>query len=138
MNASRHRTALMAFGMFFALLLVNALISYLNIRGLHQTDGSVRHTYDVISALSEVLATVLDAETGQRGFLITEDMRFLEPYTVANARVDQRLEDLEGLLSDNDKQLANLAELKELVHKRLKILEDVLDLQRSQGSAAAR
>ena len=138
MNISRHRTALLAFGMVFAALLVNALISYLNIRRLHQTDGSVRHMYDVISALGEVLATVLDAETGQRGFLITEEKGFLEPYTVANARVDQRLEDLERLLSDNDRQLANLAELKELIHKRLKILADVLDLKRSQGSAAAR
>src|SRR6185503_15789340 len=105
MNASRHRTALMAFGMVFAVLLVNALISYLNIRRLHQTDGSVRHTHDVISALSEVLATMLDAETGQRGFLITEDAQFLEPYTVAKPRVDQRLQDLEGLLVDNDTQL---------------------------------
>jgi signal transduction histidine kinase len=138
MNSSRHRTALMVFGMVFAVLLVNALISYLNIRRLRETDGSVRHTYDVISALGEVLATVLDAETGQRGFLITGETSFLEPYKAANARVGLRLEDLEGLVSDNDEQLANLAELKTLVHERLKMLDDVLDLQRSQGSATAR
>jgi len=128
----------MAFGMVFAVLLANGLISYLNIRRLRETDGSVRHTYDVISALGQVFAAVLDAETDQRGFLIAGEMGFLEPYKRANARIRLRLEDLEGLLSDNDIQIANLTDLKELVHERLKILDEVLDLHRSQASAAAR
>jgi len=136
MNALRHRTALIAFGMVFAVLLVNALISYLNIRRLRETDRSVRHTYDVISALREVLSTVVDAETGQRGYLITKENSFLKPYTAANERIDGRLQELQELLSDNDKQSRNLAELRTLVRKRFEALNEVLQLQRTQGSAA--
>src|SRR5207244_11069125 len=106
-------------GMVFAVLLVNALISYLNIRRLRETDRSVRHTYDVISALGELMATVLDAETGQRSVLIAEKKQFLEPYTLADTPVDRRLQELTEMVSDNDQQSANLAELKDLVEERL-------------------
>src|SRR6188768_4041451 len=138
MSSSRHRTALLAFGMFFAVLLVNALISYLNIRRLRETDVSVRHTYDVITALGAIQATVLDAETGQRGYLLTEDARFLKPYEDAVAQVDQRLQMLKELVSDNPDQSTNRNELQELVQNRLDILADVLNVQMTVGENAAR
>ena len=135
---NRRRTALFAFGMVFAVLLVNALISYLNIRRLRETDNSLRRTYDVITALGELQSTVLDAETGQRGFLLTEDTRFLKPYDDAVARVDQRLQTLKELLSDNPEQTANLTELRILAQKRLAVLFEVLNVQKTEGVGAAR
>ncbi|MFN0017644.1 MAG: sensor histidine kinase [Pirellulaceae bacterium] len=137
MSSSRHRTAIIAFGMVFAVLLANALISYLNIRRLRETDGSVRHTYDVITALGEVQSTVLEAETGQRGYLLTEDARFLKPYEDALAQVDQRLQTLRELVSDNPAQVANRDELQDLVQNRLNILAFVLNLQKTKGAKAA-
>src|SRR4029078_10988509 len=112
--------------------------SYLNIRRLRETDRSVRHTYDVISALREVLSTVVDAETGQRGYLMTKENSFLKPYTAANERIDGRLQELQELLSDNDKQSRNLDELRTLVRKRFETLNEVLQLQGTQGPASAR
>ena len=128
----------MAFGMVFAVLLANALISYLNIRRLRETDASVSHTYDVITAPGDLQSTVLDAETGQRGFLLTEDARFRRPYDDAVARVDQRLQTLKELLSDNPEQSANLTELRNLAQNRLAILLEVLNIQKTQGAGAAR
>lgn len=138
MSSSRHRTALLAFGMVFAVLLVNALISFLNIRRLRETDGSVRHSYEVITALGEVQSTVLDAETGQRGYLLTEDARFLQPYEDAVAQVDQRLQMLKELVADNPGETANWAELRDLVQTRLNILAEILNVQKTKGAQAAR
>ena len=138
MSSSRHRTALFAFGMVFAVLLVNALISYLNIRRLRETDGSVRHTYEVILALGELQSTVLNAETGQRGYLLTGDARFLEPYKEAVAQVDRRLRLLNDLVSDNSVQLKNWTELQPLVQHRLDTLAHVLEIQNTKGAKTAR
>ncbi len=58
-------------GLISALLLVNAGIAYRNTRQLHNEGFWVAHTHEVLASLDDVLSTVKDAETGQRGFLIT-------------------------------------------------------------------
>src|SRR5216683_7382752 len=70
-----------------AVLLVNAVVSYLNIRQLVFNNGAVRHTFQVISELDLTLSLLKDVETGQRGYLIAHDPAYLEPYNRASSEV---------------------------------------------------
>ena len=62
-----------------AMLAVNIVIRHRNTTKLHETAGLVSSTHTVISALDRVLTSSVDAETGERGYLITGDERYLEP-----------------------------------------------------------
>jgi hypothetical protein len=74
-----------------------------NLRGVAAGAGAsasvVQHTYRVIGAADELLSTLKDAETGQRGYLLTGDPAYLAPYEDAAARVRARLHGLETLSS---------------------------------------
>ncbi len=133
-DSTKQRTALIAFGMVFAILLANALISYLNIRRLRTTDDLVRHTNEVLTELNAVFVTVLNAETGQRGYLITNEELFLEPYTSGVAQVEERLHSLAELVADNAVQSDNVRELSNLLHRRFELLRNALAARRGSDT----
>ena len=60
-----------------AVLLINAIVSYLNTRQLVYNNRLVQHTFQVISQLELTLSLLKDTETGQRGYLITHDPAYL-------------------------------------------------------------
>ena len=136
--ATRQRTALIAFGVVFLVLFVNALVSHRNIARLRDSDRLVRHTYDVINAADDVLVTVVDAETGQRGFFITGDDAYLEPYNAAIAATDERLSRLHSLIADNPPQLQRLNELRELIQKRMDLLREGIGVRRARDAEGAK
>ncbi|MET0294975.1 MAG: CHASE3 domain-containing protein, partial [Phenylobacterium sp.] len=71
----------------FLFFLVSGGIAYRNVETLRENSRQVFHTHTVIVALGELLSTVQDAETGQRGYILTGDDRYLEPYETAVASV---------------------------------------------------
>ena len=68
-------------------LLVNIAISYLNLRSAIESQRAVGQSIDRLRAISKLLSVVQDAETGQRGFLITGDEEYLKPYDAALAKI---------------------------------------------------
>ena len=68
------------FGLLAALILINAGLAYRNTRQLHEDASLVAHTHEVLDALGDLLSIIKDAETGERGFLITGVRRYLKPY----------------------------------------------------------
>src|SRR5262245_47743334 len=64
-----------------AVLLMNLVITFLNIASLSRTWDALGLSHDAVAGLEEVLSNLRDAETGQRGYLLTGDERYLEPYT---------------------------------------------------------
>ena len=68
-------------GLILVLLAVNIWFGYENIHRMRQGSLAVSHTRDVLFALERVLSQMKDAETGQRGFVVTGETRYLEPYT---------------------------------------------------------
>jgi CHASE3 domain sensor protein len=92
---------------FCAILLVIVVIggiSYRNTLNMLETSRWVAHTHQVVAQLSAVLSTVQSAETGQRGFIITGDERYLDPYNAALQRLNDDLRDLRQLTVDNPEQ----------------------------------
>lgn len=61
----------------------------------------VEHTDRVINNLNETSKLTVDQETGMRGFLITGDERFLDPYEVADREIMSDLRNLQELVADN-------------------------------------
>src|SRR5579884_685851 len=83
----RNNLPFLGLGLLAALLLGNAWISYRNTRQLDEDAAWVAHTHEVLDSLRGLLSTVKDAETGQRGFLLTGDRRYLAPYAAARKAV---------------------------------------------------
>ena len=118
--------------------LASGLISYLNTRTLMRDAQQIAHSHEVLAALDEVVSLAKDAETGQRGYLITGDERYLEPHTAAVARIDERLGDVERLTRDNAAQQGRIPSLRARITSKLSELAETISLRRTKGFDAAR
>ena len=119
-----------------ALLLLTSGLSYWNTRQLVRDAKWVAHSYEVQSATSAVLLAMVDAETGQRGFLITGQDKFLEPYDSALARLEDQVAQLKDLTVDNQEQQARVSQLEELIQSRLESMQHGLALRRQNAEEA--
>ncbi|MHB1421590.1 MAG: CHASE3 domain-containing protein [Gemmataceae bacterium] len=126
------------FGLLAALIVVNAGLGYRNTRQLHEDASQVAHTHEVLDALGDLLSSVKDAETGQRGFLITGVRRYLKPYNDAVAVVPQKMERVLRLTEDNLFQQERIPALQKLVQAKLDELTRTIDLREKLGFEAAR
>src|SRR5207245_2033666 len=96
-----------------------------------------QHTYEVLRTLDDTVARVVDAETGQRGYLLTGEEAYLEPYRVAIKNIDQTIGKLTNLTSDNPNQQKRIQTLEPLVEQKLAELQRTIDLRKNEGLAAA-
>jgi PAS domain S-box-containing protein len=130
--------ALLVASAFAALLLAIAIFNRVHLVRVEAAQAAVAHTREVTAELSQVLSTLVDAETGQRGFLITGEERYLEPYHGATAVVNDRLERLTRLTADDRDQQEEIATARNLIAEKLAEVEVTIDLRRQQGFDAAR
>ena len=112
-------------------------ISIHNVNTLSSDATLVTHTHEVLTALEDVLSLAKDAETGQRGFVITGDERYLEPYSAALARINERISDIERMTSDNADQQQRIPVLRSRVAAKFEELRKTIALRRSEGFDAA-
>jgi len=117
--------------------LVSGVVSYSNVQALRTDNDKIVHSHEVISALDTLLSTVQDAETGQRGFLLTGNEKYLQPYDDALSKVASDLSAISTLTRDNPTQQANIGQLKPHVEAKLAELKQTIDLRRAEGAAAA-
>jgi signal transduction histidine kinase/DNA-binding response OmpR family regulator len=82
----------------------------------------VTHTYEVIDTLRAVLNDALDAETGQRGYLLTRKPGYLKPYHNAEASLEKHIDQFAALTRDNPEQQRRAQELRKLFAERFRIL----------------
>ncbi len=114
----------MLFALVTGILLLTAIISYLKIKQFEDTADNVIHTNVVKEDLADVLSYLKDAETGQRGYLLSGDTVFLQPYNGAEQRIAPLLAALDSLMNDNAVQQRQLKNLKILVAERLWFLKN--------------
>ncbi|PZQ65758.1 MAG: histidine kinase [Phenylobacterium zucineum] len=126
-------------GMVTVLLffLASGSVSYLNIDALQANNAKIRHSHEVIVAVDDLMSTIQDAETGQRGYLLTGNDRYLEPYQRAVAAATPRLDAVQSLTRDNPLQQQNSIQLRRSLAGKLAELEETINLRRTQGAAAA-
>jgi signal transduction histidine kinase/CheY-like chemotaxis protein/CHASE3 domain sensor protein len=112
-------------------------VAYLNFQTLKQDTALVVRSGDTLTALDDVLSAIRDAETGQRGYLLTEKESYLGPYNAAVQDIGPRFDRLRRLTIDNPAQRDPLAALKQHIDAKLAELQQTIDLRQTQGQAAA-
>jgi signal transduction histidine kinase len=118
-------------------LVANAVVASYNVGRVLQNERVILHTRNVQSELAQILSELKDAETGQRGFLITGEDLYLRPFESARLELPQRQQLVRQLLSDNTVQKVRFERIVELVTKRIEILEEnVLLVQNRQQEVA--
>ena len=85
---------------------------------------SVSRTRDILFALGDIISLAKDAETGQRGYIITGELRYLDPYNSAVARLDEQIKLLEQLTASNTTLQGRIPALKNRIADRLRTLEE--------------
>ena len=131
------RRLIVGFGLSALTLLLIAVVSYRNTNLLIENDALVEHSHQVRLELADLLSVMKDAETGQRGYVITGDESYLEPYKAALSALPATLADLRKLTADNPEQQRRLASITPLIEAKLAELKAVIDLRRAQGFDAA-
>lgn len=116
---------------------VGGFAGYGSARHMVENEKQVAHTHQVINALETFLSTLKDAETGQRGFILTEKDEYLEPYYDGVRRVTGQLDQLKELVSDNPEQMVQVLELKGVTERKLMELERSIALARQKERAQA-
>ncbi|GEM_PF-749514 len=137
-NRSIERTILGGFGVAVVILVTVAVIALQTTREFMATSRLVAHTQEVLTELEATVSTVKDAETGLRGYLITGDDRYLEPYHEAVARVENQMRHLGELTQDNPDQQGRLPVLAARVRAKLHDLQNAMEVRRERGFEAAR
>ncbi len=119
-------------------LLLIGLLTYRSISALVQASEWRRHSYQVLQHVERVLSLLKDAETGQRGFIITGEERYLDPYQVALREMDGEIATLRNLTSDNPGQQQRLDSLQKLEQGKLAELQETISLRKEKGFEDAR
>ena len=118
------------------LVVVAALIGWLTL-SIDRTAIASRQLLDWREAGFQIMSALQDAETGQRGYLLTNDRAYLDPYESALERLPARLQALRELTPHQDERQASIAELEKLIDAKLGELKQMVELQElGQGSEA--
>jgi CHASE3 domain sensor protein len=106
------------------------ILGYTALQQQAESRGKTLHTLEVVAQVNETLSLAKDAETGQRGFLLTDSDEYLQPYVAARAALLDKLASLPPLVADNPEQQRRAEALRELVSQKLEELQQTIGLQR--------
>ena len=107
----------LAFAALIATSLIVSTISWITLDKLEQASGWTDHTNKVLSQLSTITASMVNQETGVRGYLVSADEGFLAPQIAGAKDLSQAIAAVKDLTSDNSAQQARLAEVETLAHQ---------------------
>ena len=125
-----------AFVKSFFLLCVG-VAGYWAIGLLNSTSHSASQTHVAIEKMTECLSTFKDAETGQRGYLLTGDPTYLEPYEAAVQAVPHVIAELRAQTADDANQTHRVDQLETLANAKLAELRHTIDLRKAGHSDEA-
>jgi PAS domain S-box-containing protein len=132
------RPTIIGLSLIALLLVVNVLISEWNIDRLVENEHRVLHAEEVLTTLETVLFNMTEAETTERGFLITDDPSYLGYYQAAIVKTGETLDRLREITSDEPDQQQRIDALHRRVDARSQELREAIAAQRAGGFTAAR
>ncbi|MVM34316.1 histidine kinase [Spirosoma sp. HMF4905] len=112
-----------ALGFIVAVVLIASgfIISFYSYNQYSDDTKRVRHTYEVTGTLERILSSVKDAETGSRGYIISNDTAYLAPYKLALSLLPEQINQLRILGNDNRVQIQRRVILEQLIKDKLAI-----------------
>lgn len=125
-------------GLSLVLLLMSLVsyVSYQNAVRLVASANKVRHTNQILNTLTDVVATLTDAESGRRGYILFGDPEELERYNFAVRAIEPKINQLQALLADDPTQQQRLAKLDILITQRLALYQRTTEFYRSGDSSS--
>jgi len=124
-------------GIAVLVLVAVVSVSYRQWQQFKRANAEVALSRGVVDSIDLLLSSLIDAETGQRGFLLTGENRYLEPYNQAVQIIPNELGTVRRLLAGRASDAGNMARLDNLADQKLAELRQTIDLRRTQGVAAA-
>src|SRR5882672_10922751 len=111
-------------------MIVVAVISFRNSEKFLDTNQWVNHTHEVLYEFEQILVSSVDAETGARGFVITGEENYLEPYN--SAKLLEHVNKARELTSDNPVQQENIERIQQLITSHIDHLEACIQLRKTK------
>ena len=122
------------FSFSILLLFFSLLASYYSTQKLINNSELVNHTNEVLIEAEAITSHMKDAETGQRGYLITSDPQFLQPYEGAYEKTTDSYNNLVELTADKPVQQKNLREVKALYEAKFGQMQNIIDMARKNAN----
>ena len=131
MSASKTQTSIaLLSGVIVLLLIVTTVFSLFTVNRLRSNLDIQVHTSSVITDLKDNLIFLVDAETGERGFIITADTNYLEPYNLALQNIQRSMKQLRTLTKDDPMQQKSLDTLEHLITNKLQRISALISLKK--------
>lgn len=130
-NMRLGRVTQLGFGTVLAMMVGIGVVSKFSMTTVVESNNWVTHTYAVKEQLRGLEKSLVDAETGQRGFLYSNEEEFLEPYNNALNSLKVSFSDLRDLINDNPEQLKRLDQVENLVQQKLDNLAETIALKKT-------
>lgn len=128
---------------FLCAILILIAISfavYINLTALHDNAELVKKSYTEINLLARIEKSIIDGETGQRGYIITRNNSYLEPYFGSKKEINILLEEYKNNISGSPEKLYDYSLLERLINKKIYELNFTVELKekRLEDSVIAR
>src|SRR5260370_12603692 len=117
-----------AFAVLLIVLIGNGLLTRRQVGAQNQSQARLMDTRQIILELEKSESLLIDAETGQRGFLYTGDPRYLTPYNQARTQIDSHLNELMQLTSAKPQEQSSIVELRALEQVKMIEIQQTIDL----------
>ncbi|MEZ0317593.1 MAG: CHASE3 domain-containing protein [Methylophilaceae bacterium] len=112
-----------------AILLVFGVVCYQSAIQFSESAAARKHSFEVLCQLEATLSDVKDAETGQRGYLLTGNDHYLEPFQAAQASIKQRTKTLSDLTKDNINQKHRIDTLQPLIDSKFAEIQETVAIR---------
>jgi len=118
------------FTLAFLLLVAIGAVAYRSTDALTRTSYLVTHTHEVLERITNMVSLLKDAETADRGYIITSEEDFLEPYQGALTDLPKVVKELRTLTADNPNQQKRIDQMEPLIAAKLEWIKRTIDLRR--------
>lgn len=119
------------------LLVVAGVILYSALKDSNDKAAQVEHSNEILTELEATLSIIKDGETGQRGYIITGQEEYLEPFREADQHAGENMARLKMLTATSEFHREKLAAAEPLIEAKFALMRRTIDLRRNSGFEAA-
>ncbi|BFO53713.1 MULTISPECIES: methyl-accepting chemotaxis protein [Comamonadaceae] len=127
---------LIAFGLVIAIFIAVAASALVTSRSLAEAESWNEHTYQVLDRSNTLLGSMVNMETGARGFLLSGDEKFLEPWTSGAQEFNKTLPDIKALTADNPVQQRRLDDMKARENEFTSVMSGLIQERRDVAAGS--
>lgn len=138
LKLSFKKQVLTGFAVSLAFVFISAFSSYLSIQSFNESSNWIEHSHEVIKVAENIELELINAETGLRGFVITEKTSYKDPYIKSVNQILNKINNLKELTADNPNQKKTVDSLEYYAAKKVDDMKHIMDIASTLGSEAAK